>query len=67
MIDQRFVDRRNPQDFVRGVKDNEALPFARPEVPDEFIASNILTEDFQNVDTEQLNSVVLSQGPVPIL
>jgi hypothetical protein len=45
MVDRRFVDRRNPQDFVRGVKDNSAPPFARPEVPDTFIADNILWED----------------------
>lgn len=38
-------DRRNPQDFVKGVKDNQALPFARPESPDVFLAENVLTED----------------------
>jgi hypothetical protein len=38
MVDRRFVDKRNPQDFVRGVKDNSALPYARPEAPDTFIA-----------------------------
>jgi len=31
MVHRRFVDKRNPQDFVRGVRDNQALPFARPE------------------------------------
>lgn len=31
MVDRRFVDRRNPQDFVRGVPDVQALPFSRPE------------------------------------
>ena len=30
-------DRRNPQDFVRGVPDRSNLPFARPEAPDQFI------------------------------
>jgi len=30
-------DRRNPQDFVRGVPDKMALPFSRPEAPDTFI------------------------------
>lgn len=37
MVASRFVDRRNLQDFVRGVPDRQALPFARPEGPDVFI------------------------------
>lgn len=37
MVDRRFVDKRNPQDFVRGVPDRQDLPFARPEAPDVFI------------------------------
>lgn len=37
MVDRRFVDRRNPQDFVRGVPDRQDLPYARPESPDVFI------------------------------
>lgn len=45
MVDRRFVDKRNPQDFVRGVKDKQNLPFARPEPPDTFIATNIFWED----------------------
>jgi hypothetical protein len=45
LIDYRFVDKRNPQDFVRGVRDNQALPYARPEVPDTFMADNLLWED----------------------
>jgi hypothetical protein len=32
-----FEDRRNPQDFVRGVPDRSDLPVARPETPDTFI------------------------------
>lgn len=36
-VGRKFVDRRNPQDFVRGVKDNGALPVSRPEAPDVFI------------------------------
>lgn len=45
MVDRRFIDRRNPQDFVRGVKDNQALPFARPETPDRFMAETLQYED----------------------
>ena len=28
---------RHPQDFVRGVKDNQSVPISRPEPPDQFI------------------------------
>lgn len=38
-------DIRNPQDFVRGVKDDMSLPFARPEAPNTFVAENILWEN----------------------
>lgn len=38
-------DRRNPQDFVRGVSDKQALPFARPESPDVFIVTPVLPSD----------------------
>ena len=34
-------DRRNPQDFVRGVPDKQALPFSRPEGPDVFITPGV--------------------------
>ena len=37
LIDYRFVDKRNPQDFVRGVRDDMSLPYARPEQPDVFV------------------------------
>lgn len=38
MVHYRFVDKRNPQDFVRGRKERIALPNARPEPPDAFVA-----------------------------
>lgn len=34
MVDRKRVDKRNPQDFVRGVPDRQALPYARPEHKD---------------------------------
>jgi len=37
MVDRRFVDRRNPQDFVRGVPDRQDLPYSRPEGPDQAV------------------------------
>lgn len=54
LIDRRFVDKRNPQDFVRGVTDNQALPEARPEVPNIFLAESILTEAGVDLFTETL-------------
>jgi len=40
--DNRWVCRhhkeiRNPQDFVRGVKDNQSVPWSRPQPPDQFV------------------------------
>ena len=31
---------RNPQDFVRGVRENQSLPWSRPVPPDTFVVSN---------------------------
>jgi hypothetical protein len=45
MVDRRFVDRRNPQDFVRGVPDRQDLPYARPETPDVFVGPNDVTPE----------------------
>lgn len=43
--DRRFVDKRNPQDFVRGVRDDPSLKVARPESPDVFLSSLVRQED----------------------
>ena len=32
-----FWEARHPQDFVRGRKDNQRVPIARPEKPDVFL------------------------------
>lgn len=45
MVDRRFVDPRQPQDFVRGVPDNQALPFSRPETPDTFLSVGDVTPE----------------------
>ena len=45
MVDKRFVDKRNPQDFVRGVKDDQRLPVSRPEPEDVFLGTNEVTPD----------------------
>lgn len=44
MVSRRFIDKRNPQDFVRGVKDDPSLPFARPEPEDAFAALPLVLE-----------------------
>ncbi len=38
-------DRRNPPDFVRGVKDDQSLPYSRPESADVFVALPLLWQD----------------------
>lgn len=38
-------EERNPQDFVKGVADDQRVPLARPEAPDRFIVNPIKPED----------------------
>lgn len=45
MVLPRFLDKRNPQDFVTGVRDNQTPRFARPEAPDTFVSSPVLPGD----------------------
>lgn len=45
MVHRRFVDKRNPQDFVRGVRDDQRIPDPRPEAPDVFLSTNQVTAD----------------------
>lgn len=40
---RRFSEERQPQDFVRGVKDNQSVPWARPEAPDTFLEPGDVT------------------------
>lgn len=40
---RRFSEERQPQDFVRGVKDNSTVPWARPEQADTFVAVGAVT------------------------
>ena len=44
-VHRKFVDRRNPQDFVTGVPDNQTPLLTRPESPDVFISSPVLPGD----------------------
>lgn len=57
-------DRRNPQDFLRGIKDNPSLPFARPEAPDVFVAAPLLWEDGRPMIGED-GHILLSEGLIP--
>lgn len=64
MVDSRFVDKRNPQDFVRGVKDVQTLPFARPETPNEFVAVPLLWEDGTYMMSQE-GEILLTEGLNP--
>lgn len=59
-------DRRNPQDFVRGIRETVALPYARPETRDRFIAQVITLQDGTPIDTED-GQELLDQGVVVAL
>lgn len=41
----RFWEARQPQDLVRGVKDDPSVPWTRPETADVFIETPITPED----------------------
>lgn len=46
LVDRRFWEPRQPQDFVRGRKDNQTVPIARPYQEPVFITeSDINSED----------------------
>lgn len=40
-----WYEARNPQDFVRGVADNQRVPEPRPEAEDVFLGVNEVTAD----------------------
>lgn len=41
---ERCWDYRNPQDYVRGVRDNMSVPISRPPAPNDFIQPMPVTE-----------------------
>ena len=41
----QFVDKRNPQDFVTGVRDNQTVRVVRPEAVDVFLSATVRPED----------------------
>lgn len=60
-------DIRNPQDFLRGIKDDQSLPFTRPEAPDRFMAAPILWEDYAVLLMEDGINPILDEGEVATL
>lgn len=63
MVSRRFIDKRNPQDFVRGVKDDPSLPFARPETTDAFAALPLVLEAGGYIYTESAaGTLVYDEG-----
>lgn len=55
-------DIRNPQDFVRGVKDDMSLPFSRPEAPDVFVSGPILMENGNPIYMEDGVTQIYTEG-----
>lgn len=45
MVLPRFLDKRNQQDFVTGVRDNVPPRITRPEAPDIFLSGTVLPGD----------------------
>ncbi len=59
-------DRRNEQDYLRGIKDNMALPYSRPEAPNEYIAGPIIWQDGVTfITTQSGGNVLYTEGPNP--
>ena len=45
LVKKEFWEPRQPQDFVRGRKDNQTVPVARPEQSDRFLTNNEVSRD----------------------
>jgi hypothetical protein len=54
-------DPRNPQDYVRGLPDKMALPFARPETPDRFVSVAIQYDNGLPIILED-GSILMTDG-----
>lgn len=65
LIDRRFIDKRNPQDFVRGIKDDQSLPYSRPESPDVFVALPICWESGAFLTTQSGGLDIFEEGLIP--
>lgn len=59
-------DKRNPQDYLRGVRDQQALPYSRPEVADSFVAGPIIWQDGSFMSVQGTSgALLLTQGVDP--
>ena len=45
IVCRQDFEERQPQDFVRGVADQQVVPFSRPESTDSFLSDNQVTAD----------------------
>jgi len=45
LVKAEFWEPRHPQDFLRGVKDQQAVKDARPEGDNDFLTTNAVTAD----------------------
>jgi hypothetical protein len=50
---------RHPQDLVRGVPDDQTIPWARPEAEPVFIGGYILTEESEQILSEDGGDVLV--------
>ena len=58
-------DTRNCQDYLRGIKDNMALPYSRPEAANQFVSGPILFESGIFMMAENGVDVLYTEGPNP--
>lgn len=42
---EKDYEARHPQDFIRGVRDDQSVDFTRPEATDNFVTDNEVTVD----------------------
>lgn len=45
LVWNRFAEARHPQDMVKGVKDDQSVPFGNPRPTDVFLDTNEVTSD----------------------
>ncbi len=57
-------DIRNPQDFLRGIKDNMTLPYSRPEPADTFVAVPLTWQDGSFMYGQD-GQILYSEGLIP--
>ena len=56
MVDERCIETRQPQDFVRGVADYQAPPFTRPEQSNVYIPVTIIYDNYGQLPIQPITS-----------